>query len=681
MSFFRSTIFRNRRGNNNNSGPPDEDRDSQHENKGHLAMRGGSKELGTPAPGEHPEDIEQNINAVQSFLATRLAMKCYSCASNITESFSVRDWIRRWSEGAKGNPAKGCYLCAATCSSCRTLTCLGCSNKVRNSKNPHEIEGYYMDWCCRDGRLFGIWLLLARYDRIEIRWQASSSVTENKQPPARNSHGPSQRKTQDARGIGYADDSMRRYSPFTAFFQDASGLPPVYSNRPLQFHGSDEKEDEFVAKVFDFVSRMIPGPMSKNIPPELHAMLQLGLLLDKVADLLRNDSLDDVTKRSHVYKAAFGLVSKLSSHPELIDLVKCARYHKQQTPGLEILSSSKSQQHDSPSLILGEKIASVGERLKQLARQSKIVLESAESQDLNTRSGEDLLLCCESILSLYSVISADQEDTGMRTRASPQEKWEAFHQEHGVSRDEGVFDRTHAYYSKAISMTYSSPGRIKRMVTEVANMSTSLPIGIFVKVSESRPDVMKCLIMGPPDSPYGYALFDFDLICPPAYPNQPPQVHCRTAVGKTINPNLHPDGKVCLSLLGTWRDGDAAAQWQPGKSTILSVLISIQAMIFTEDPWRNEPAYTSAVGTMADIRARRYVEKIQPQIVTAGMLNWLTQPRHRYGIWQKEIRAHFKYNKANILAKVDKWANENPVLRFRGIVQELKLAIEDINRR
>lgn len=104
-------------------------------------------------------------------------------------------------------------------------------------------------------------------------------------------------------------------------------------------------------------------------------------------------------------------------------------------------------------------------------------------------------------------------------------------------------------------------------------------------------------------------------------------------------------------------------------------------MIFTEDPWRNEPAYTSAVGTMADIRARRYVEKIQPQIVTAGMLNWLTQPRHRYGIWQKVIRAHFKYNKANILAKVDKWANENPVLKFRGIVQELKLAIEDINRR
>ncbi|KAM5469717.1 putative gamma-glutamyltransferase [Microsporum audouinii] len=169
---------------------------------------------------------------------------------------------------------------------------------------------------------------------------------------------------------------------------------------------------------------------------------------------------------------------------------------------------------------------------------------------------------------------------------------------------------SHAYYGRALAMMHSGPGRIKRMVTEVANMSTSLPIGIFVKVSESRPHMMRCLIMGPPDSPYGYALFDFDLFCPSGYPNQPPQVFCRTALGKTINPNLHPDGKVCLSLLGTWHDGDAAAQWQPGKSTILSVLISIQAMIFTEDPWRNEPAYTSAIGMMADIRARRYVEKI-----------------------------------------------------------------------
>ncbi|KAM5500811.1 putative E2 ubiquitin-conjugating enzyme [Microsporum canis] len=232
---------------------------------------------------EHPDDIKQSVHAVKTFLAARLAVKCHSCRSNITDNFCVRDWMRRWPEGAQ-------------------------------------------DWCCGDGRLFGIWLLLARYDRVEIRWQASSSTTENTYTLARDKNGESSRKTQDSRGIG-----------------------------PLRFRGSDEREDEFVGKVFDFVGRMIPGPANKNLPSELHAMLQLGLLLDKVADLLRNDSLDNVTKRRHVYKAAFGLVAKLGSHPDLIDLVKGARYHKQQTPGLKPLSSSKPL-HESPPLVLGEKI-------------------------------------------------------------------------------------------------------------------------------------------------------------------------------------------------------------------------------------------------------------------------------------------------------------------------------------
>ncbi|KAM5493032.1 putative E2 ubiquitin-conjugating enzyme [Microsporum audouinii] len=231
---------------------------------------------------EHPDDIKQSVHAVKTFLAARLAVKCHSCRSNITDNFCVRDWMRRWSEGAQGNPKKGCYLCAATCSSCKALTCLGCGRKVRQSKNPHEIEGYYIDWCCRDGRLFGIWLLLARYDRVEIRWQASSSTTENAYTLARDKNGESSRKTQDSRGIGYADNSRIRYSPFATLFYDGPGSPSVSLNRPLQFRGSDEREDEFVGKVFDFVGRMIPGPANKNLPSELHAhqfQIQTQLLL------------------------------------------------------------------------------------------------------------------------------------------------------------------------------------------------------------------------------------------------------------------------------------------------------------------------------------------------------------------------------------------------------------------
>ncbi|KAK2829910.1 hypothetical protein FQN49_007134 [Arthroderma sp. PD_2] len=516
MSLFKGLGFRHRVREDEHDGPPeDEDasqadtppRNQRRQRQLQLEPKGSGSRGSTPAASKaHPDDIKQSIEAVKTFLAARLAMKCHSCGSNITKNFCVRDWMHRWSEGAQGNPKKGCYLCAATCSSCRALTCLGCGNKPQKSKKPREIEGYYMDWCCRNGRLFGMWLLLARYDRVEIRWQ-TSSTSEN--TSAKCKTYANSRKTQDARGIGYADSSLSQNNPFAALFFDGSGPPPASLDRPLRFQGADKKTDEFVGKIFDFVSVMIPGPANKNLPPELHGMLQLGLLLDKVAELLRNDSLDDVTRREHVYKNVFNLVVKLGSHPELIDLVQATRYHKQQTPGLEVLSSSLKSLPDSPPLVLGDKIASVGERLKQLAKQSAIVLDAAESQDLNTRSGKDLLDCCEDIVAIYASIADNKRSLADEVgENSPQEKWEAFHQEHAVSRDETVFEQSHAYYRRALAMQHSSPGRIKRMVTEVANMSTSLPIGIFVKVSESRPDIMRCLIMGPPDSPYGYALFE-----------------------------------------------------------------------------------------------------------------------------------------------------------------------------
>ena len=38
-----------------------------------------------------------------------------------------------------------------------------------------------------------------------------------------------------------------------------------------------------------------------------------------------------------------------------------------------------------------------------------------------------------------------------------------------------------------------------------------------------------------------------------------------------FNPNLYADGKVCLSLLGTWHGGDASQKWQPGKSSLYQV--------------------------------------------------------------------------------------------------------------
>lgn len=51
-----------------------------------------------------------------------------------------------------------------------------------------------------------------------------------------------------------------------------------------------------------------------------------------------------------------------------------------------------------------------------------------------------------------------------------------------------------------------------------------------------------------------------------------------------FNPNLYANGKVCLSILGTW-DGPS---WTPGM-TLSSVLLSIQTLL-SATPYHNVSA-------------------------------------------------------------------------------------------
>lgn len=60
--------------------------------------------------------------------------------------------------------------------------------------------------------------------------------------------------------------------------------------------------------------------------------------------------------------------------------------------------------------------------------------------------------------------------------------------------------------------------------------------------------------------------------------------------GLRINPNLYACGKVCLSLLNTW-PGSGCEKWNPSSSTMLQVLVSIQALVLNAAPYFNEPGY------------------------------------------------------------------------------------------
>lgn len=65
--------------------------------------------------------------------------------------------------------------------------------------------------------------------------------------------------------------------------------------------------------------------------------------------------------------------------------------------------------------------------------------------------------------------------------------------------------------------------------------------------------------------------------------------------GLRLNPNLYTFRTVCPSLLNTW-SGSQSEMWTPGKSTMLQVLLSIQALVLNEKPYFNEPGLAPFAG-------------------------------------------------------------------------------------
>ncbi|CDP05916.1 unnamed protein product [Coffea canephora] len=159
-----------------------------------------------------------------------------------------------------------------------------------------------------------------------------------------------------------------------------------------------------------------------------------------------------------------------------------------------------------------------------------------------------------------------------------------------------VQDFTDHYYSKnGFSVRQPSKNWAKKIQEEWRILENDLPDTIFVRVYESRMDILRAVIIGAEGTPYHDGLFFFDVFFPSNYPNVPPHVHYHSG-GLRINPNLYNCGKVCLSLLNTW-SGSHKEKWIPGVSTILQVLVSIQGLILNAKPYFNEPGYASMSGT------------------------------------------------------------------------------------
>ena len=128
--------------------------------------------------------------------------------------------------------------------------------------------------------------------------------------------------------------------------------------------------------------------------------------------------------------------------------------------------------------------------------------------------------------------------------------------------------------------------------------------------------------MGPPGTPYSLGLFHFDMRFCSDYPNTAPKVLITTTSGNQVrfNPNLYSNGKVCLSILGTWRAEHSGEQWSAAQN-VLSVLLSIQSLMH-DAPYHNEPSFEVDDGS-GDVE--RYNDKIMHETLRVAVCEVLEE--------------------------------------------------------
>jgi ubiquitin-conjugating enzyme E2 Z len=162
--------------------------------------------------------------------------------------------------------------------------------------------------------------------------------------------------------------------------------------------------------------------------------------------------------------------------------------------------------------------------------------------------------------------------------------------------------------------------------------------GIFYHHDEE--DMLKgyAMIIGPEETPYFNGYYFFELNFPNNYPHSPPIVYfCTNGDGVRFNPNLYKTGKVCISILNTWR----GEQWNSCQ-TISTLLLTICTLL-CKDPLLNEPGVDRNHNDFS-----KYNRIVEYKNIEIGVLHLLnkhpTYWKPWFEIFYAEMIKHFVLN-------------------------------------
>ena len=127
---------------------------------------------------------------------------------------------------------------------------------------------------------------------------------------------------------------------------------------------------------------------------------------------------------------------------------------------------------------------------------------------------------------------------------------------------------------------------IKRVVMDIKSFMDLSYEDKFIYFDKSNFMEIYLMIVGPKGTPYEDGMLFFKLNFNKNYPFDSPTVKfLNMDENVRIHPNLYTNGKVCLSILGTWE----GPKWLPTMS-LNTIALTIQS-ILGDNPLINEPMY------------------------------------------------------------------------------------------
>ncbi|GMR32629.1 hypothetical protein PMAYCL1PPCAC_02824, partial [Pristionchus mayeri] len=389
---------------------------------------------------------------------------------------------------------------------------------------------------------------------------------------------------------------------------------------------------------------------------------------------LKNDSVFDVSEHMELYQALLETAAALSLVPSLVPLLVIPYTTGAKSISKHLIPKFKDVMSSYPNLLKGQ-MGSPDFRMidfiRKIERYSEIVTSICDEYERanpveetapSTRPSTSAKRVSTELALLKNL--PDSIDSPAQLAIFYQKALKHLQmQTYRFIGDYGKLAVPFTFKKEARNLNPFSPSmkdRTKRIAKELASMPNALPLnasnGIFVCVDEGRCDIIKVLISGPDDTPYQNGLFEFDVFFPNNYPLSAPKCSFLTTGAGNVrfNPNLYNDGKICLSILGTW-EGRPEEKWNPYCS-LLQVLISIQGLIFVKEPYFNEPGFEKYQGTE---KGEEYSRKYNLQIMHATLTYAIRdQLRNGPDCFKKVIQRHFWLKRHAIIEQAKKWLVE-----------------------